>query len=589
VVGRSPSAVVRFPSAADPFAVEPPVMRGALKCTSVIFVDVELTNYGQVASAPYVAGDESCLEDSVAVLTLQGHLNAGRQFDRYGALWLGGVELLRTTTPEPNADRAITWTIDRDITDYAALLRSNTTAVLSIPNTVDGTYTGVLKISVNVSFYANPTRAKLQAPDFVFALNDPTAAKTSPWSVMGLSGNATAPATLRLPFRNAARVIVDVYASAHGCDEFWYTNVPGNSPPDGFCGGGAFRELRISVDGELAAIALPFPVIYTGGVNPLAWRPLTGIASLDVPPYSMDLTPYASVLNDGLPHVVTVQVASGDAAGGLWYLDAVAKIWRDTSVEAFVGASIDRHEDPLDVGVVSSPTKAGVRYATTARHGLAVHATATGVDAGGREVKQWAAETAFHATLSNTNDVVDDGTQRTTAVLFYETTANSPSGFSKSTFEFPIAVGQSYPTANSSQTDVSLEYRRKVALSPAHGAPFSMSWASAINATAALVVVSGNDVGSAATEAAYNIATGEPCYARNAAAKDGAVISDADDVAFSCAMPGSLRFCGLELCGAYDASEAAQVHVAVTARIYVTSPHAFGYSQHTDPRLRRPV
>ena len=34
------------------------------------------------------------------VLEFNGNV-AGVQFDRFGAMWFGGVELLRTTTPEP--------------------------------------------------------------------------------------------------------------------------------------------------------------------------------------------------------------------------------------------------------------------------------------------------------------------------------------------------------------------------------------------------------------------------------------------------------------------------------------------------------
>jgi len=39
----------------------------------------------------------------------------------------------------------------------------------------------------------------------------------------------------------------------------------------------------VFVDGQLSAIAMPFPVIYTGGINPLLWRPLTGMMSFDIP------------------------------------------------------------------------------------------------------------------------------------------------------------------------------------------------------------------------------------------------------------------------------------------------------------------
>jgi len=53
----------------------------------------------------------------MAVLDFYGSV-AGVQFDRYGALWLGGFELLRLTTPEPSPD-GISWHVEKDVTDYA--------------------------------------------------------------------------------------------------------------------------------------------------------------------------------------------------------------------------------------------------------------------------------------------------------------------------------------------------------------------------------------------------------------------------------------------------------------------------------------
>lgn len=48
---------------------------------------------------------------------------AGRQFDRLGYLHIGGVEVLRTSTPEPSP-QGITWHVEKDITRYASVLRS---------------------------------------------------------------------------------------------------------------------------------------------------------------------------------------------------------------------------------------------------------------------------------------------------------------------------------------------------------------------------------------------------------------------------------------------------------------------------------
>lgn len=73
---------------------------------------------------------------------------------RFGAIWLGAVELLRTTTPEPTAS-GIVWGIEKDVTSYASyFLTPNLTAYLAIPNNVDGTYTGIIDIRATLTFYA---------------------------------------------------------------------------------------------------------------------------------------------------------------------------------------------------------------------------------------------------------------------------------------------------------------------------------------------------------------------------------------------------------------------------------------------------
>jgi hypothetical protein len=46
----------------------------------------------------------------------------------------------------------------------------------------------------------------------------------------------------------------------------------GDLPPDTTYGGGPFRELRVLVDGQVAGVAFPYAVIFTGGINPSVWR-----------------------------------------------------------------------------------------------------------------------------------------------------------------------------------------------------------------------------------------------------------------------------------------------------------------------------
>jgi hypothetical protein len=74
------------------------------------------------------------------------------------------------------------------------------------------------------------------------------------------------------------------------------------------CGGGAFRESQVTIDGTPAGVAPVYPWIYTGGIDPLLWRPIPGVQTLNFAPYRVDLTPFAGLLSNGQPHQVAVSV-----------------------------------------------------------------------------------------------------------------------------------------------------------------------------------------------------------------------------------------------------------------------------------------
>lgn len=43
---------------------------------------------------------------------------------RFGVLFLGGVELLRLTTPEPMSNKTdLHWRVEKDVTDYVTLFK----------------------------------------------------------------------------------------------------------------------------------------------------------------------------------------------------------------------------------------------------------------------------------------------------------------------------------------------------------------------------------------------------------------------------------------------------------------------------------
>jgi len=74
------------------------------------------------------------------------------------------------------------------------------------------------------------------------------------------------------------------------------------------CGGTAFREAEISIDGQPAGVAPVFPWIFTGGIDPFLWVPAPGVQTLDMVPYRVNLTPFAGLLSNGQQHTVAMNV-----------------------------------------------------------------------------------------------------------------------------------------------------------------------------------------------------------------------------------------------------------------------------------------
>ncbi|KAG9118593.1 hypothetical protein FRC07_006821, partial [Ceratobasidium sp. 392] len=80
------------------------------------------------------------------------------------------------------------------------------------------------------------------------------------------------------------------------------------SPDAGLIGKGPFREVQVLVDGKLAGVVWPFPVIYTGGITPTNWRPLTSYGAYNQPSYFVDISPFLPTLTDSASHNITLSV-----------------------------------------------------------------------------------------------------------------------------------------------------------------------------------------------------------------------------------------------------------------------------------------
>jgi hypothetical protein len=308
---------------ADPSVPRPP----GKACTVELFNGFTFRDFSNhpYTYAPPVGCGKSW---SKVVLEADFAVTAGRQFDRTASLWLAGANIYFGTTQEPSATVAPSWHVERDVSDFASLLGQPQTGQAILGNIVDGTYTGIISGSARLVFYpANVLAPKVDAPDAVFPLSD----GTDGGPVALNTGNDLLSRTLTLP-TNVERAYLDVFAQGQGGDEFWYSCVPDALADEAqSCGGGSYREVQVSIDGQQAGVAPVYPWIFTGGIDPYMWRPTPGVQTLNFLPYRVDLTPFAALLNDGKPHALAIGVTGANGnfsvTGNLFvYLDRGRKV-----------------------------------------------------------------------------------------------------------------------------------------------------------------------------------------------------------------------------------------------------------------------
>lgn len=250
---------------------------------------------------------------SKVVFTADFTVTEGRQFDRTAAFYLGHASIYYGTTAEPRAALSPSWHVERDVTDLSAIFKSAQTGEANIGNFVGVsggvTYNGIIYANAALEFYPADFRDRApRTPDIVVPVN-------------GTGGDAGTlntttdqiTQTLNLP-RNVESAYLDVIAQNQSNDEFWYFCVPNDQTSNlESCGGTAFRETEIWLDGKPAGVAPAYPWIFTGGIDPYLWEPVTGVQTLEFVPYRVDLTPFAGVLSDGGTHTVAVSVFNANS------------------------------------------------------------------------------------------------------------------------------------------------------------------------------------------------------------------------------------------------------------------------------------
>ncbi|KAL8775906.1 MAG: hypothetical protein Q9194_003512 [Teloschistes cf. exilis] len=253
----------------------------------------------------------------------------GRQFDRLGLMYLGDIEVFRTSTAEPTTN-GIIWTYVKEMEQYEALWRTDQKIIFDLGNLIDNTYTGIFSTTLTATFFTAPNPRP--TADQILPISAEASARDAP-SAFSLPSD-TALVNHQIP-QNVERAVVSLSACGQATEEFWYTNVF-SSEINTFAdeigtlyGYSPFREVQLLIDGQLTGVSWPFPIIFTGGIAPGLWRPIAGIDAFDLREHEIDITPWLPVLCDGASHSFEIRVAgiNDDGHGDASLSETVGSSW----------------------------------------------------------------------------------------------------------------------------------------------------------------------------------------------------------------------------------------------------------------------
>ncbi|KDQ19824.1 hypothetical protein BOTBODRAFT_27248 [Botryobasidium botryosum FD-172 SS1] len=368
---------------------QPPVLPAAAKQCTVELIRHNFANsYYQPAILDYKPPTDCGEVGKWAGISLNYTATSnGTQYDRLSAVTFQNVEIWRTSTAEPSRGAGIIWTHLKDVSRYLPLFAKPGTLILDLNNIIDTSIgiDGEYDVTLSATFYASSASIP---PAVTSSLIVPLS-NLSPSQANYVSVPPALNTTVKLP-RNTAQAFAEIYASGNGEEEFWYMNAPDqyipSFPPQTTYGKGPMREVRLLVDGKLAGFALPYPVIFTGGILPSLWRPISAYGSFDQPTYSVDLTPFVPLLADGHDHVVSIDVVSTEsdhAINGNWYVSGNIQVVLDPSDKPTTGSITSYSAPEFPTGTVSgtppaaSPSDADVDFTVKASHALRIEANIT--------------------------------------------------------------------------------------------------------------------------------------------------------------------------------------------------------------------
>lgn len=287
-------------------------------------------------------------------------------------MYFNDTEVWRTSTAEPTAHPGIRWTYLKDMTEYLSLWNSPEKIIFDLGNLITDVYTGSFNTTLTATFFNDEVDVATAAPaDLIIPIS---ARKSSSDGVSQFTlpaDNATN--TVSFP-QNANRAVFSVSANGQSSEEFWWSNVlqsdtsAFSATAGDFTGYSPWREVQVLIDGQLAGVQWPFPVVFTGGVVPSLHRPVVGPDAFDLKEHEIDITPWLPVLCDGNSHTFTIYVAGllDDGASeasvtqtvaASWYVTGKVFVWLDDEGSVTTGSAPVVEALPPSISVSSTLTQ----------------------------------------------------------------------------------------------------------------------------------------------------------------------------------------------------------------------------------------
>lgn len=377
----------------------------------------------------------------------------GRQFDRLGLMFLDDFEIFRTSTAEPTPN-GITWSYLKDTSSYLALFKQPRKIIFDLGNLVDKTYTGVWHTTLTATFYSYKDSA--EPADIIVPISTHRSSVNAP-SHFTIPGER-AVGTLKIP-HNARKAVFSISACGQDAEEFWWSNVLSSDThvfgdDNTLFGHSPFRELQLVIDGQLAGVAWPFPVIFTGGVVPGLWRPIVGIDAFDLLEDEIDITPFLPTLVDSEEHTFEIRVVGieddghghGEITNSInsnWIVTGKVFIWLDNKTSITDGSIAVIHSPRPSISIASTTTKTSDGIVTSLDYSVhvsrSIHISSTLRTSAGLKQSTWTQELLYTNSGTLANKGKDQNLRQNTSGIHISQGA----GYRKA-FAYPLWVASSY-------------------------------------------------------------------------------------------------------------------------------------------------